>query len=152
MVAEGKPHKRLRLQQERAVVADVVDDLQDLVVRGLAQAAAELLQPDDPRLGGAEHQHRVQLREVEPLVEDVHGTDDVQLAGREQLEGLRTRGGRLAGMGGVSAWRWETQNAIVRVPPRLPSWSSALAARVSTARRAVRAFSSNRAFRHGMFV
>jgi hypothetical protein len=82
------------------VVADVVDDLQDLVVRGLAQASAELLQPDDPRLGGAEHQHRVQLREVEPLVEDVHGADHVQLAGREELERLRTRGGRLARMDG----------------------------------------------------
>ena len=29
------------------------------------------------------------------------------------------------------AWRWETQNAIVRVPPRLSSCSRALAARAS---------------------
>ena len=35
------------LQQERAVVADVVDDGELLVARGLAEAAAGLLEPED---------------------------------------------------------------------------------------------------------
>jgi len=61
------------LQQERAVVADVVDDGELFVVRGLPEAAAELLEPEDAGLGGPEHEDGVELREVEAFVEDVHG-------------------------------------------------------------------------------
>jgi len=70
----------LGLQQEGPVVADVVDDRELLAARGLAEAAAELLEPEDARLGGAEHEDGVELGEVEAFVEDVHGTDDVELA------------------------------------------------------------------------
>ena len=70
------------------MVADVVDDGELLVAGGLAEAAAELLEPEDARLGGAEHEDGVELREVEAFVEDVHGADDVEVAGGELFEGL----------------------------------------------------------------
>lgn len=85
------------------MVADEVDDFQDLAVGGLAQAAAELLEPDDPRLRGPEHQDGVQLREVQAFVEDVHGADDVELARGQHLQGLRAGRRRFAGVDGDGA-------------------------------------------------
>ena len=93
----------LGLQQEGAVVADVVDDGELLAVVGLAEAAAELLEPQDPRLRGAEHEDGVELGEVEAFVEDVHRADDVELALRELLQRLRPRGRGVAGVDGHGA-------------------------------------------------
>jgi hypothetical protein len=55
----------LGLQEERPVVADGVDDGELLVVLRLAEAAAELLEPQDPGLRGPQHEDRVELGEVE---------------------------------------------------------------------------------------
>ena len=81
LAAGREAEERLGLQQEGAVVADVVDDGELLVVVRLAEASAELLEPEDPRLRGAQHEDGVELGEVEALVEDVHRADDVE-AGR----------------------------------------------------------------------
>ena len=59
----------------------MTDDGELLVLLGLPEAAAELLEPQDAGLGGAEHEDGVQLGEVEAFVEDVHGADDVEVAG-----------------------------------------------------------------------
>ena len=74
-----------------------------LVVVGLAEAAAELLEPEDARLRGAQHEDGVELGEVEALVEDVHGADDVELARRELLERLGPRGRGVARVDGHGA-------------------------------------------------
>ena len=58
------------------------------------------------------------LGEVETLVEDVHGADDVEVAGRE-LDLKRPCSRKKSAM--KSAWRCETQKAMVRVPLRF--WS-----------------------------
>ena len=44
-------------------------------------------------LGGAEHEDGVELGEVETLAKDVDGADDVEVAGRELLEGAGPGGG-----------------------------------------------------------
>jgi len=62
------------------VVADEVDNREAVLALPRAQPAAELLQKDDRRLGRAEHQHRVDLGHVEPLVEDVHAEHDLDPA------------------------------------------------------------------------
>ena len=62
LLASGREAEEgLGLQQEGPVVADVVDDGEVLVVGRLAEAAAELLQPEDARLRGAQHQDGVEL-------------------------------------------------------------------------------------------
>jgi hypothetical protein len=75
-----KAEKRLGLQEEGPVVADGVDDGELLVVLRLAEAPAELLEPQDPGLRGPQHEGGVELGEIEALVEDVHRADDVELA------------------------------------------------------------------------
>ena len=59
-----------------------------------AQAAAELLEEHDRRLGRAQHQHRVDLGHVEALVEQVDGEDDVELAVAQLFDRLLPRRGR----------------------------------------------------------
>ena len=56
-----------------------------LVVLRLPQATAELLEPEDPRLRGPQHEDGVELGEVEALVEDVDRTDDLKVAVRQLL-------------------------------------------------------------------
>jgi hypothetical protein len=50
------------VQEERPVVADVVDDGEPLVVLRLAEAPAELLEPQDPGLRGPQASVRVPPR------------------------------------------------------------------------------------------
>src|SRR5690606_26453191 len=90
VAARAQVQQRTGLEQEAAVVADVVDHRQTLVAV-LAQAATELLQPDDLRFGGPKHHHRVDRRYVHALVEHVHGEDDLQVAGGQALQRYRSR-------------------------------------------------------------
>jgi hypothetical protein len=53
---------------------------------GGAEAAAELLQPEDAGLGGAEHEDGVDRGEVDGHVEDVHVVDDVKLSRLQLLQ------------------------------------------------------------------
>ena len=112
----------------------IVDDGELLAVVGLAEAPAELLEPQDSRFHGAEHEDGVELGEVEAFVEDVHRADDVELALRQLLHDC-ARGAEVSPEWTAtarrpccrkksamkSAWRCETQKARVRVPPRF--WS-----------------------------
>lgn len=85
------------------MVADEVDDRQPLLAGGGAQAAAELLEEDHGRLGGAQHQHAVHAGQVDALVEHVDRADDLQLAVAEAVErfGPGCGGGaRVDGCGG----------------------------------------------------
>ena len=56
-----------------AVRADEVEDSTEALAGGLAQATAELLQEERRALGRAEHQHRVDCRDVDAFVEQVNG-------------------------------------------------------------------------------
>ena len=56
-----------------------VEDRQNRLQRCTAQAAAQLLQEEGERLGGAQHQERVDVRNIDALVEQVHGEDGRQL-------------------------------------------------------------------------
>lgn len=47
---------------------------------GDPQSAAELLEKDGGALGGAQQQHCVDLGQVDPLVEEIHRTQDVDVA------------------------------------------------------------------------
>jgi hypothetical protein len=69
------------------VVADGVDDGELLVVIRLAEAPAELLEPQDPGLRGPQHEDRVELGEVEALV-----------ALRQLVQRLGAGGGGVAAM------------------------------------------------------
>ncbi len=66
--------------QERAVVANIVNHLQLGLPFRLAQSAAKLLQPNCRGLRGAQHQHRVDRWDVEAFIEHVNGKDNVDVA------------------------------------------------------------------------
>src|SRR5205807_3195166 len=68
------------LDEERFVVADVVDDREVLFPGGSAESATELLEPDNARFGWPEHHHCIDLRQIDAFVEHVHGADDVQVS------------------------------------------------------------------------
>ena len=65
-----------------------------------AQAPAELLEEHDRRLGRAQHQHRVDLRNVEAFVEHVDRADDLQLTGAQPLHRADARRARGAAVHG----------------------------------------------------
>jgi hypothetical protein len=67
------------------VIANEVDHRQGVLAVAAAQAAAELLKEHNRGLGRAQHQHRVELRHVEALVEHVDRADDLQLTGAQPL-------------------------------------------------------------------
>ena len=69
------------------MVANVVDDGEVVLAKRAAQAASELLGPDDGRGGGTQHQDGVNAGHVHALVEHVDGEDDVEFAGPEGLQG-----------------------------------------------------------------
>lgn len=92
--------QRRGLVEEDAVVADVIDDFQGLVDLRLAQAATELLQPQDLRCGRAQHEDGVDVGQVDALVEHVDGEDDVELTDAKSLEGGGARGAAVTGMYG----------------------------------------------------
>jgi hypothetical protein len=52
---------------------------------GGAQAAAELLEEDDLRLRRPEHHHAVDLRQIDPLVEQIDHAQRVERAGTKRL-------------------------------------------------------------------
>ena len=99
------------------MVSDVVDDGEALFPRGFAEATAELLHPQEARFGRAEHHDGVDVREVEALVEDVDGEEDVELARSEPFEGLGSRVGAFAGVdrGGAESLGSEVLLHEVRV-------------------------------------
>ncbi len=62
------------------MVADVVDHRRWSFPVGDAEAAAELLQPEDAGLGGAQHHDGVDVGQVDALVEHVDREDDIEIA------------------------------------------------------------------------
>ena len=131
----------------------------------LPQTSAELLEPENLRLRGPQHHHRVERRQVDAFVEHVHAKDDVQVAGGQALEGCGSRRRRGAGVDGYgsdtaplkksamkSACRCETQNPSARRAALFRNCSSAFSARRWVATAVVSASSSNRVLLHGMFV
>ena len=77
-----------------AMLTDEVERRQHRLAPRAAQTAAELLQEDRRALRRAEEQHRVDLREVEALVEEVGGEEAVHLAVSPLLQGTGPGGGR----------------------------------------------------------
>ncbi len=57
-------------------LADEVEYGEAVLARCMAQAAPELLEEDGQALGGAEEQHRVDLRDVHPFTQFVHGKEE----------------------------------------------------------------------------
>ena len=102
-VARGQAEQRLRLEQEHAMVADVVDDGEPLLAWRPPKTAAELLKPEDLRLRGPQHHDGVERRQIDAFVEHVHGKDDVELAPLKLLERQRPWRGRRAGVHGHGA-------------------------------------------------
>lgn len=56
-------------------------------VGGEAQAPAQLLQEHHRALGGTQQQHGVDRGDVEAFVEQLHGKEDLQLAGVQSAQG-----------------------------------------------------------------
>ena len=84
--------QRAHAVEEHAVVADEVDDRRRaLLPAARAEAAAELLEEDDARLGRAEHHDAVDRRDVDALVEDVDRADGVELAALRASRARRSR-------------------------------------------------------------
>ena len=79
-----------------AVVADEVEHGQDRLVAGAPQAAAELLEEDGRALGGPEEEDGVDVGEVETLVEEVGGEEDVHPARSKIVRGLLSLGLRVS--------------------------------------------------------
>jgi hypothetical protein len=72
------------------------------------QAPAELLQKHHGALGGPQEQHGVDRGDVEPFVEEVHGEEDLQLAGLQAAQGGLAEiggGGGVEGFGAEAAGR-----------------------------------------------
>jgi hypothetical protein len=133
LASRGEVEEGLGLEQEGAVVADVVDDGELLVGGGLPEAAAELLEPEDAGLGGAEHEDLALGAEVSP-----------------EWTATARRPCSLKKAAMKSACLVETQKARVRVPLCFSSWSKAFLARVWVATCRVSSSSSNLELRQGM--
>ena len=95
-VASSEGDERLGLGEEAPVVADEVDDGEGVLLGllSVAEAASELLEEDDGRLGRPQHQDRVDVGEVHAFVEDVDGADGFELAGPQAVEAAGAGGGR----------------------------------------------------------
>jgi hypothetical protein len=68
-----------------------------------AQAAPELLQKHHGALGGPQQQHGVDRWDVDPLVEEVDGEEDLQLAGLQTAQGGLAEIGGGGGIEGIGA-------------------------------------------------
>jgi hypothetical protein len=90
----------LGLVQEGVVVADEVEDDELLLPLRPAQPAPELLQEQDLRLGGAQHQDGVDGGQVDALAEQVDREDDLQAAVGEALQRVAAAEARAAVHGG----------------------------------------------------
>jgi hypothetical protein len=66
--------------------AHEVEHGEGVLARRPPQAAAELLQEDREALGGAQEEDGVDLREVEPLVQHVHGEEEREPPGAQVLD------------------------------------------------------------------
>ena len=85
-VAGGQVEKHLRPGQKGPVISDVVDHVKMRLCIQFSQPSAELLEPQDPRFGGAQHEDRVDRRHVDALVQDIDGKDDVEFAVAQLFE------------------------------------------------------------------
>src|SRR4051812_43411877 len=74
--------------------ADEVEDRQSCLGRGQPETSSKLLQEDRRALGRPEKEHSVDGRQVEALIEEVNGEEDVHFA---VAEGSQCRGSFLAG-------------------------------------------------------
>ena len=72
-ISSSEGEQPLHSIQEDPVVSNEVDDDQRFFVLRLSQAAAELLEEDDRRLRGPQHDHAVHRGHVHAFVEHVHG-------------------------------------------------------------------------------
>lgn len=70
------------------LLVDEVEDRAAGLVVGLAQSPADLLQEHGGGLGRAEQQDRVDLGDVDPLGQEIHGEDDVELPGAQPPQRL----------------------------------------------------------------
>ncbi|MNF38605.1 hypothetical protein D3C84_195590 [compost metagenome] len=68
-------HQRLWLVQEALVITDKVEHHQLLFTLSFAQTTTQLLQKEDFRLGRAQHHHRIDGRQIDAFVEQVHRKD-----------------------------------------------------------------------------
>ncbi len=85
------------------MVADEVDDHQPLFAGLHAQAASELLEEHDRRVGRPQHEDGVESGQVDAFVEEVDREDDVEIAGIEPLESTTTIGAARTAMNGDGA-------------------------------------------------
>lgn len=84
---------RTRIEQAQldvgiAVVADEIDDDAAFLALMQAQTAAHLLGEDGQRLRRPHEQQRVDGRDIDSLVEQIHGENDVQLSRRQPPDRL----------------------------------------------------------------
>ena len=91
-----------RLGQEYPVVADIIDDLQNLVA-GFSQSSTQLLQEQDGAFGRAQHHHGADIRQIDAFVEHVDGKQDVDLAPVKLFQRGRARCRARFGMDGDGA-------------------------------------------------
>jgi hypothetical protein len=73
------------------MIADVVYDDQVALLGRAPQSATKLLHPDYRRLGWAQHQNGIDLRNVNAFVKHVDGKDDVQFTGLQALKRANAR-------------------------------------------------------------
>ena len=69
-------------------LTDEVKDRQDALAFGPAETSTELLEEDRGTLGGSQEQDRVDLGDVDALVEDVDSEDGPKFAAPELAHGI----------------------------------------------------------------
>ena len=73
------------------MVSDEVDNGQMILPVRDPETTSQLLQEDHRRLGGSQHQHRVDRRHVEALVEQVDGEEHLDCAVETVIDGAGSR-------------------------------------------------------------
>ena len=86
--AAQEPSEPLVEAELLVLIADEVEDGQHVFASALAEPASELLEEDRCALGRAQHQHDIDGRDVDALVEEVDGEQDLHVAGAEVARGL----------------------------------------------------------------
>ena len=82
------------------------------------QVPAELLQEHHRALGGPQEQHGVDRGDVEPFVEEIHGEEDLQVAGLQAAQGGLAEIGGGGGNRIAEACGYEGLGGEAGTPPR----------------------------------
>ena len=99
------------------MIANIVNNLQMWLTGGLTEASAELLHPNYRRFRWSQHQHRIDVGDVDPFIEHVYGKNDLEFAACELLQRRCPWRTFIAGMAGSNRTQCIASRHVFGIAP-----------------------------------